>query len=110
MVNISVTGPPVPESRMENPYLRVGLLIAIVVTLYPILLGGIAGRELIYRRQWQIMREDHLRRIAEGRARYLARLARLRALREAEKEKGESQGRGRGRIPEDIREEHGWRR
>jgi hypothetical protein len=55
------------------------MMVVIVASLLPILLGAVAENETLRREQFRKMRAEHMRRIAEDRARFAER----RRLREA---------------------------
>ena len=54
---------------MKEALVRIAVLLSIIVMLFPILLGGIAGMQQHYRTRWKAMREEHLRCIAIDRER-----------------------------------------
>jgi hypothetical protein len=64
------------------PFIRSAMMVVIVASLLPILLGAVAENETLRREQFKQMRAEHMRRIAEGRA----RLEERRRLRESMKQ------------------------
>jgi hypothetical protein len=56
-----------------TPFIRSAMMVIIVASLLPILLGAVAENETLRREQFKQMRADHMRRIAEDRARFAER-------------------------------------
>lgn len=59
---------------MKESLVRIVILLAITIMLFPILLGGIAGQQRAFLRVRQAMRQEHQAALARDRARRALRL------------------------------------
>lgn len=66
-------GPTHKRTVDYTPFIRSAMMVAIVALLLPIILGAVAENENLRREAFKQMRAEHMRRVAEDRARFAER-------------------------------------